>query len=60
MVKEEALKEKERKKIWDVIWSKILPDDRCPYDIIAEDYNNDTDSYLRVMIKWHRVSLYGG
>lgn len=47
----------QRQKIYETIYKAMQPDDRYPSEVIADTYRGDEDAYLRVMAKWHHVSL---
>jgi hypothetical protein len=52
-----SLSQEQRNKIYTVINNMMLPDDRYPYEVISEDYNGDEGKYLRIMARYHEVSL---
>ena len=56
-LEDRVLTEEEQKKILDIVYANMAPDDRYPEEVCAEKYNSDYNAYCLAMMKWHSITI---
>ncbi len=56
-VNERPLTAFQKEQIWKAIYSKVTLDDRDPEEVIAKDFNGDEETYLKLMARWHGLTI---
>jgi hypothetical protein len=58
MESQKPLTNVQKELIYKTIFNAMLPDDRYPHEVIADEpYNGDEEKYLNVMAGWHGIKL---